>query len=52
MRQHPNPDPDLISTSYAERLNLTVRTHNKRFVRLTCAFSKKIANHICGFRPS
>lgn len=41
-----SPDPEEISTSYSERLNLTIRTHNKRFVRLTIAFSKKLANHI------
>ena len=34
-----------ISTSYAERANLTMRMHNRRFTRLTNAFSRKFENH-------
>jgi IS1 family transposase len=40
-----NPDPKHISTSYAERANLTMRIHMRRFTRLTNGFSKKIENH-------
>ena len=39
-----NPDFDLISTSYIERLNATTRLHMRRLTRLTLAFSKKLEN--------
>lgn len=41
-----DPDPKHISTSYVERSNLSIRMGNRRFTRLTNAFSKKIDNHI------
>jgi IS1 family transposase len=39
-----NPDVNLISTSYVERLNATTRLHMRRLTRLTLAFSKKREN--------
>lgn len=39
-----NPDEDLISTSYIERQNLTMRMHIRRLTRLTNGFSKKLDN--------
>jgi transposase-like protein/IS1 family transposase len=39
------PDEGRISTSYAERLNLSVRMHCRRFTRLTNAHSKTSRHH-------
>jgi IS1 family transposase len=40
------PDPRHITTSHAERLNLSLRHFNKRFTRLSPCFSKKLENLI------
>ena len=40
-----NPDMRRVSTSLVERSNLTLRTFNRRYTRLTCAFSRSPQNH-------
>jgi IS1 family transposase len=45
VRKIGKPDPALVSTSYVERSNLSLRMQQRRFTRLTNAFSKKAENH-------
>jgi len=40
------PIKALVSTSYVEKHNQTMRQHMKRFARLTAGHSKKIDNHV------
>lgn len=40
------PIKALVSTSYVEKHNQTMRQHMKRFTRLTAAHSKQLENHV------
>ena len=44
--QFGNPDPDRISTSHIQRLNLSLRRTLRRLTRLTNAHSKSVKHHM------
>ena len=46
LREIGKPNPALISTSYVERSNLSVRMGIRRYTRLTNGYSKKIEMHV------
>jgi len=39
------PLMDRVTTTHAERVNLSLRIFNRRFTRLTLGYSKKLKNH-------